>query len=95
MTRLIHLTILPIFNDEAVYIRWAKMINENFSNIWIPILIDNKKPLLMWLIAVFLKIFEDPLWAARFVSIIAGFLSLIGIYLIGSRYPRASPWHLK
>jgi len=83
MTRLIHLTILPIFTDEAVYIRWAKMINEDFSNIWIPILIDNKKPLLMWLISIFLDISENPLWAGRFVSVIAGFLSLIGVYLIG------------
>ncbi len=73
MTRLIHLTILPIFTDEAVYIRWAKMINEDFSNIWIPILIDNKKPLLMWLISIFLDISENPLWAGRFVSVIAGF----------------------
>tara|TARA_B100000315_G_scaffold151864_1_gene140696 strand:- start:17919 stop:19451 length:1533 start_codon:yes stop_codon:yes gene_type:complete len=85
MTRLAHLTILPIFNDEAIYISWAKMIKEDIHNIWFPVQIESKKPLLMCLIALFLKIFEDPLWAARSVSVVAGFFSLIGIYLIGLR----------
>lgn len=84
-TRLFNLTILPIFTDEAVYIRWAKMINEDVHNIWSPIEIDNKKPLLMWLIAVALNVFQGPLWAARFVSVTAGFFSLIAVYLIGNR----------
>jgi len=34
MTRLAHLTILPIFNDEAIYISWAKMIKADIHNIW-------------------------------------------------------------
>ena len=85
MTRLAHLTILPIFNDEAIYISWAKIIKKDIHNIWFPVEIESKKPLLMCLIALFLKIIEDPLWAARSVSVLAGFFSLIGIYLVGIR----------
>ncbi len=69
LTRLAHLTIIPIFNDEAIYISWAKIINEDLHDIWLPIKVDNSKPLFLWLIAIFLNLFENPLWAARFVSV--------------------------
>ena len=85
LTRLVHLTIIPIFNDEAIYISWAKIINEDLHDIWLPIKVDNSKPLFLWLIAIFLNLFENPLWAARFVSVLAGFFSLIGVYLIGQK----------
>jgi len=39
------------------------------------------------LIALSFNVFEDPLWAARFVSIIAGFFSLFEIYFIEERLP--------
>ena len=94
ITRLTHLTALPIFNDEAIYISWAKMIKEDIHNILLPLLVESKKPLLMWLITLFLNIFQDSLWASRFVSVIAGFFSLIGIYLIGIRIHSESVGYL-
>ena len=85
ISRFVHLTVIPIFNDEAIYISWAKIINQDLHDIWIPIKIDNSKPFFLWLIAIFLNFFENPLWAARFVSVLAGFFSLIGIYFIGQK----------
>ena len=60
LTRLVHLTIIPIFNDEAIYISWAKIINEDLHDIWLPIKADNSKPLFLWLIAIFLNFFVIP-----------------------------------
>jgi hypothetical protein len=37
------------------------------------------------LIALSFNVFEDPLWAARFASIIEGFFSLFEIYFIEER----------
>ncbi|MFQ5716606.1 MAG: ArnT family glycosyltransferase [Nitrospinales bacterium] len=105
-SRLTHLTVLPIFNDEAVYLHWAQMAREDFSNLWISILTDNKKPLTTWLLALSLNLSHDPLWAGRTVSVVAGFFSLIGVYQIGRHLgsPRVgalaaflyivSPYHL-
>lgn len=105
-SRLTHLTVLPIFNDEAVYLHWSKIAREDFSNLWISILADNKKPLTTWLVALGLDFSSDPLWAGRMVSVAAGFFSLIGVYHVGRRLgsPRVgalaaflyivSPYHL-
>ncbi len=84
-TRVVNLTLLPIFNDEANYLHWATLMNRDSSNLWISLKVDNVKPLSLWLIALIVKLFNDPLVAGRSVSVLAGFFSLIGIYLITSR----------
>lgn len=61
------------------------MMSQDSSNLWISLKVDNVKPLLLWLIALIIKLFADPLVAGRFVSALAGFFSLIGIYLIVSK----------
>ena len=86
ITRITHLTVLPVFNDEAVYLHWAKLIEEDSGNLWISIEADSKKPLLIWLLVLGFKLFHDPLWAGRMVSVAAGMGSLVGIYLVGCRY---------
>lgn len=106
VTRMIHLTALPIFGDEAVYLYWAELIREDAGNLWISLEADNKKPLLFWLLTAGLQIFQDPLWAGRMVSVAAGAFSLVGIYFVGRRLYSvraaqvtaflyvASPYHL-
>lgn len=84
-TRIYHLTLLPIFNDEAVYLSWAKLIQKDISNFWISIQADNKKPLQMWLMAISMNFVPDPLWAGRIVSVFSGLFSMLGMYLIGQR----------
>src|SRR4030043_655222 len=80
LLRLINLTILPIFADEAIYIRWSQVMRVESTLRFLP-LSDGKQPLFMWLTIPFLQIFSDPLLAGRFLSVVAGFVSLIGLFL--------------
>lgn len=79
--RLYQLTILPIFADEAIYIRWAQVMRAEPTLRFLP-LSDGKQPLFMWLVIPFLKFFADPLFAGRLVSVISGFLGMIGAMMI-------------
>jgi len=78
LTRIVNLTVIPVFCDEAIYIRWAQIMRAVQSLRFIP-LSDGKQPLFMWLVIPFLKIFSDPLAAGRMVSILAGFGTMIGV----------------
>lgn len=82
LTRLTNLTILPIFSDEAIYIRWAQIITDDPTELFIP-LVDGKQPFFMWLNALTLKLFNDPLISARIISVAAGGFTILGIFLIG------------
>ena len=79
-TRLTGLTSLPIFNDEAVYLNWARMIWEGEASPFISLIVDNKKPLQIWLIGLNMEIIENPLAAGRFASVCAGAVATIGVY---------------
>ena len=81
LIRLFHLTILPIFADEAIYIRWSQIMRAEPTLRFLP-LSDGKQPLFMWLKIPFLKIFSDPLLAGRFLSILAGLGSLVGLFFV-------------
>ena len=106
VTRFANLTLLPIFNDEAQYLHWVLLMNQEITNMWVSLKADNNKPLLYWLIALIYKYFEDPLLAGRTVSVVAGYFSMLGLYLIVSRlrsqlagvlvcmFYIASPWHM-
>lgn len=78
LTRLINLTIIPIFTDEAIYLRWAQIALGDPRWRFIS-LIDGKQPLLIWLFLPVLKLGLDPLVSGRFVSICAGFLAMLGL----------------
>jgi len=79
--RLFHLTSLPIFTDEAIYIRWSQIGGNDASWRFIS-LTDGKQPLFTWFVMISLRVIRDPLFAGRFVSVIAGYLSMIGMYLL-------------
>ena len=81
ITRVINLLNVPIFTDEAIYIRWAQIGLNDPAHRYIS-LTDGKQPLLTWLMYPFLKIFTDPLFAGRFVSVLSGVFASIGIYLL-------------
>ncbi|MCF8721920.1 ArnT family glycosyltransferase [Nitrospina gracilis] len=81
-TRLFALTDLPIFSDEAIYIHWAQIILSDPAQLLIS-MTDGKPPLFMWLNAVTLALFDDPLVAGRMVSILAGWAAMLGVYFIG------------
>jgi len=75
-TRFFNLTRLPIFCDEAIYIRWAQIAWHDASQRFIS-LTDGKQPLQTWLTIPFLKIIVDPLAAGRAQAGMVGFLSLL------------------
>lgn len=81
LLRIPNLTLQPIFADEAIYVRWAQIMKAEPTLRFIS-LTDGKTPLYMWLMTPFFKIFSDPLFAGRFLSVLAGFFTLLGaIYL--------------
>src|SRR5258708_7677090 len=83
--RLPNLTLQPVFADEAIYIRWAQLIRVDPGLRFIP-LSDGKTPLFMWLMTPFLKIFADPLFAGRFLSVLSGFMILLGVVFLAGRF---------
>src|SRR3989344_5798118 len=87
--RIINLTIIPVFGDEAIYVRWAQVMRTDATLRFLP-LSDGKQPLFMWLIIPFTKFLSDPLVAGRIVSVFSGMGTLIGVfalsYLLFSSY---------
>ena len=73
---------LPIFTDEAIYIRWAQIAKQDANQRFIS-LTDGKQPMFIWLMMISLRIIADPLLAGRVVSVGAGFMTLIGMYFLG------------
>ena len=90
LTRLINLDKFPIFGDEGIYVRWAKVAWHDASWRFIS-LTDGKQPLQTWGTIPFLKLFpENPLLAGRLFSVATGLFGLTGIfvtsfYLFGKR----------
>ena len=65
LIRLINLTLLPIFNDESIYLHWAW--HETRTGDLYYSLYDAKQPFLMWFFGIFENIVESryvvpPLW---------------------------------
>lgn len=79
--RLVSLTSLPIFTDEAIYLRWAQIALNDSTWRFIS-LTDGKQPLFVWATIVFMKIIDDPLVAGRLVSVFSGFATMIGLILL-------------
>lgn len=81
MLRSMRLIDLPIFGDEAIYLRWAQLIGRDLHKVWddwyvlyaVP-LIDPKPPMHFWLMAITDGVFYDPLIGARLISVISGVL---------------------
>ena len=106
LTRTINLTKLPIFCDEGIYIRWAKVAWHDASWRFIS-LTDGKQPLQTWVTIPFLKLFpNNMLLAGRLFSVTGGFIGLIGAFsllfflfgkniaLIGSLFYVFTPYFL-
>ncbi|MBI2334320.1 glycosyltransferase family 39 protein [Candidatus Daviesbacteria bacterium] len=79
--RLPNLTLQPIFADEAIYIRWAQVMRSEPTLRFLP-LSDGKTPLFMWTMIPLFKIFEDPLFAGRFLSVVSGFTTFLGVFVL-------------
>ncbi len=82
--RLPNLTLQPIFADEAIYIRWAQVMKSEPTLRFLS-LSDGKTPLFMWVMIPFFKISPDPLFAGRFLSVISGFFTLLGVFFLSKK----------
>lgn len=76
------LTKLPIFVDEAIYLRWAQIAWHDATWRFIS-LTDGKQPLYTWFVIPFLKFVADPLFAGRLASVVAGYFALLGTAYAG------------
>lgn len=84
VSRLTNLNLLPIFNDEAIYLDWGfREINTKESLFYS--LYDAKQPFLMWIFGIFQNIFSNPLFAGRIVSVLTGLSTAVGIYLLAEK----------
>lgn len=82
ITRLISLTNIPIFTDEAIYLRWAQIASGD-ANWRLISLTDGKQPLFIWLAAISMRIISDPLIAGRLVSVGSGLFGVVGMLFLG------------
>ena len=79
--RLYGLKFLPIFVDEAIYVRWAQQGLYD-SSLRLISLVDGKQPLYIWLVSILTSYIYNPLVAGRLVSIFAGFITFVGLFLL-------------
>src|SRR5579872_3577951 len=79
--RFIYFTSLPIFTDEAIYMRWAQIALHDSSWRFIS-LTDGKQPMYIWVVMIVMKFIHDPLAAGRVVSVFSGFLTMIGLWFV-------------
>lgn len=81
----IGLTRLPIFADEAIYLRWAQLIiSEPGRYAFFPVN-DGKTPLFVWSVIPILLTKIDPLLAGRLWSLTAGVAQVIVLGLIAKK----------
>lgn len=79
--RIINLTILPVFVDEAIYVRWSQVMATEPTLRFLP-LSDGKQPLYMWVLMFLIKLFENPLYAGRLISVFTGLGTAIGVFTL-------------
>lgn len=77
--RVNHITALPVFADEAIYIRWSQIMNHESTLRFLP-LSDGKQPLYMWILMFYVNRVHDPLFAGRILSVLAGLTTIGGIF---------------
>jgi len=79
-----NLTYLPYYGDEAEYMWDAQTALHDPSQRFISLQVG-KQPLYIWIVMLFLKVVPNPLLAGRLVSVIAGLLTMLGIWLLTLR----------
>ncbi|MEX2007780.1 MAG: glycosyltransferase family 39 protein [Candidatus Levyibacteriota bacterium] len=80
--RLYNIMSLPLFTDESIYVRWSQIARYDASWRFIS-LTDGKQPSFVWLTMTVMRFIEDPLLAGRLVSVLAGLVTMIGLYFLG------------
>lgn len=79
--RFVNLTKLPIFADEAIYVRWAQVMANEPTLRFLP-LSDGKQPLYMWVLMFLINFFKNPLFIGRLASVFTGLGTMVGIFVL-------------
>lgn len=79
--RTYNLNSIPVFVDEAIYVRWSQVMRAEPTLRFLP-QSDGKQPLFMWSTIPFMKFVSDPLLAGRMVSVISGIGTLVGVIVL-------------
>jgi 4-amino-4-deoxy-L-arabinose transferase-like glycosyltransferase len=82
-TRIGTLLVYPIFNDEAIYLRWGRLMTEVPGFFWHSLTHDGKMPLLIWIWGYLAKLGGDTLIWGRLLSVGLGGLTLLGLVKLG------------
>jgi len=85
------LLLLPVFADEAIYIHWAQLIIDDAQRFAFFSMADGKPPLFIWLLSVVIRIFPDPLFAGRILSLLIG-LATVAVLARLTRQLTKRPW---
>ncbi|MEM4204991.1 MAG: glycosyltransferase family 39 protein, partial [Candidatus Methanomethylicaceae archaeon] len=80
-----HLTALPIFHDEALYLHWAQQTVQRHD---LGLALNQVSTLHIWLLAGLYNLSLSGLWLGRFVSALVGFLTVALCYAIGRQLYR-------
>lgn len=83
ITRFSNILGLPVFTDEAIYIRWSQYFLSDLK-FWDYSMTDGKQPMFIWIAMFFMKFIQDPLLAGRMVSVLAGFGSTVGMFFLAT-----------
>jgi 4-amino-4-deoxy-L-arabinose transferase-like glycosyltransferase len=94
--RLPHLRLLPIFCDEAAYLRWAQLIAADpVHNYWVS-MEDAKLPLHYWILALVHPFASDPVFGGRLISVACGMVMIPLLFALGRELEpltnRKAPW---
>jgi 4-amino-4-deoxy-L-arabinose transferase-like glycosyltransferase len=81
LLRIVSLTLLPVFADEAIYIRWSQIMASESTLRFLP-LSDGKQPLFMWVLMFIIRQVSDPLFVGRLSSVISGLGTILGIFIV-------------
>jgi hypothetical protein len=76
-TRIVFLTRLPIFNDEAMYLHWGLLFRDDPTRWFTSLVIDGKQPGMVMVLGTLLRLPGDPLVLGRFVSVVFGLITFI------------------
>lgn len=81
LSRVVSLNKIPIFTDEAIYLRWSQVMAYDASLRYLP-LVDGKQPLYMWLVSIAIRLLPsfDILLVGRLVAVFGGLFSMVGLF---------------
>ena len=82
LLRFFRLHALPIFSDEAIYLRWGQLIAGEPSLAIVVPLVDPKPPLHSALLALVMSAGLDPVWSGRALSALTGVLLIPAAVLL-------------